>query len=235
MKNKIYDTFDEAVADLPNGSTVMFPGFGGVGAPQNLIAALHRQGAKGLTGVSNGHGGTDGRMDVGMLIEAGQMRKMICAFTAPTHPSRVPPFVRMYNDGEIDAELVPQGTLAERIRAAGSGIGAFFTPASVGTELAEGKEHREINGRTYVLEYPLPADYAFIRAWRADTFGNLQFRLAQRNFNPIMAMAARVTVVEVEDEIVPMGELDPDKVHVPGVYVNRLVKIPPEGGVPLTL
>ncbi len=235
MKNKIYDTFDEAVADLPNGSTVMFPGFGGVGAPQNLIAALHRQGAKGLTGVSNGHGGTDGRMDVGMLIEAGQMKKMICAFTAPTHPSRVPPFVRMYNDGEIDAELVPQGTLAERIRAAGSGIGAFFTPASVGTELAEGKEHREINGRTYVLEYPMPADYAFIRAWRADTFGNLQFRLAQRNFNPIMAMAARVTVVEVEDEIVPMGELDPDKVHVPGVYVNRLVKIPAEGGVPLTL
>ena len=234
MKNKIYNNFDEAIADLPDGSTVMFPGFGGVGAPQNLIAALHRQGAKGLTGVSNGHGGTDGRVDVGTLIEAGQMKKMICAFTAPTHPSRVPPFVRMYNDGEIDAELVPQGTLAERIRAAGSGIGAFYTPASVGTELAEGKEHREINGRTYVLEFPLPADYAFIRAWRADTFGNLQFRLAQRNFNPIMAMAARVTVVEVEDEIVPVGELDPDKIHVPGVYVHRLVQIPADGGVPLT-
>ena len=235
MKNKIYANFDNAIADLPDGSTVMFPGFGGVGAPQNLIAALHRQGAKGLTGISNGHGGTDGRVDVGTLIEAGQMKKMICAFTAPTHPSRVPPFVQMYNDDEIDAELVPQGTLAERIRAAGSGIGAFYTPASVGTELAEGKEHREINGRTYVLEYPLPADYAFIRAWRADTFGNLQFRLAQRNFNPIMAVAARVTVVEVEDDIVSAGELDPDKIHVPGVYVNRLVKIPSDGGVPETL
>jgi len=226
MKNKMVANFDEAIADLPDGSTVMFPGFGGVGSPQNLIAALYRNGAKSLTGVSNGHGGIDGRMDVGKLIEAGQMKKMICAFTAPTHPSRVPPFVKMYNDGEIDAELVPQGTLAERIRAAGSGIAGFFTPASVGTELAEGKEHREINGRTYVLEYPLPGDYAFIRAWKADTFGNLQFRLAQRNFNPIMAMAARITVVEVENDVVSVGELDPDSIHVPGVYVNRIVCIP---------
>ena len=135
----------------------------------------------------------------------------------------------MYNEGTIDAETVPQGTLAERIRAAASGIGAFYTPASVGTELAEGKEHREIDGRTYVLEYPLHADYALIRAFRADEFGNLQFRLAQRNFNPIMAMAARITVVEIEDEIVPAGETRPDKIHVPGVYVNRLVKIPPDG------
>ena len=195
MKNKAYETFDDAVADIPDGSTIMFPGFGGVGSPQNLIAALHRQGAKSLTGISNGHGGIDGRIDVGTLIEAGQMRKMICAFTAPTHPSRVPPFVQMYNDGDIDAALVPQGTLAERIRAAGAGIGGFFTPTSVGTELAEGKEHREINGRQQVLEYPLFADYAFIRAWKADAFGNLQFRLAQRNFNPIMAMAAKITIV----------------------------------------
>ena len=203
----------------------MFPGFGGVGSPQNLIAALHRQGAKSLTGISNGHGGIDGRMDVGTLIEAGQMSKMICAFTAPTHPSRVPPFVQMYNDGDIDAELVPQGTLAERIRAAGAGIGGFFTPTSVGTELAEGKEHREINGRQQVLEYPLFADYAFIRAWKADAFGNLQFRLAQRNFNPIMAMAARITIVEVENDIVAAGELDPDQVNVPGIYVHRIVTI----------
>ena len=135
----------------------------------------------------------------------------------------------MYNNGEVDAELIPQGTLAERIRAAGAGIGAFYTPASVGTELAEGKEHREIDGKVYVLEYPLHADYAFIRAWKADTFGNLQFRLTQRNFNPIMAMAARVTIVEVENDIVPMGELDPDQIHVPGVYVDRLVRIPPDG------
>ena len=229
MKNKAFQTFDEAVSDIPDGSTVMFPGFGGVGTPQNLIAALHRQGASSLTGISNGHGGIDGRVDVGTLIEAGQMSKMICAFTAPTHPSRVPPFVRMYNNGEIDAELVPQGTLAERIRAAAAGIGGFFTPTSVGTELAEGKEHREINCRQHVLEYPLFADYAFIRAWKADSFGNLQFRLAQRNFNPIMAMAARTTIVEVENGIVALGDIDPDNVHVPGVYVDRVVVIPTDG------
>jgi 3-oxoadipate CoA-transferase alpha subunit len=117
--------------------------------------------------------------------------------------------------------------MAERIRAAGAGIGAFYTPTSVGTELAEGKEHRVINGRTYVLEYPLHAEYAFIRAWKADTFGNLQFRLTQRNFNPIMAMAAKTTIVEVENDVVPMGELDPDAIHVPGVYVHRIVRIPP--------
>ena len=137
--------------------------------------------------------------------------------------------MRLYNNGEIDAELLPQGTLAERIRAAAAGIGAFYTPASVGTELAAGKEHREINGRMYVLEYPLHADYAFIRAWKADTLGNLQFHLAQRNFNPIMAMAARITIVEVENDIVTAGELDPNHIHVPGVYVDRLVRIPPDG------
>jgi 3-oxoacid CoA-transferase A subunit len=227
MKNKIYQTFDEAVADVPDGSVLMSPGFGGVGLPRNLLAALNRQGAKNLTGISNNAGTVDAKVDVGTLIAAGQVKKMVCAFTAPTHPSQVTPFVRMYNNDEVDAELVPQGTLAERIRAAASGIGAFYTPASVGTELAEGKEHREINGRTYVLEYPLHADYAFIRAWKADTFGNLQFRLAQRNFNPIMAMAARITIVEVENDIVAAGELDPDQIHVSGVYVDRLVRIPP--------
>jgi 3-oxoacid CoA-transferase A subunit len=227
MKNKIYQTFDEAVADVPDGSVFMSPGFGGVGLPRNLLAALNRQGAKNLTGISNNAGTVDAKVDVGTLVAAGQVKKMICAFTAPTHPSQITPFVRMYNNGEVDAELVPQGTLAERIRAAASGIGAFYTPASVGTELAEGKEHREINGRTYVLEYPLHADYAFIRAWKADTFGNLQFRLAQRNFNPIMAMAARITIVEVENDIVAAGELDPDQIHVSGVYVDRLVRIPP--------
>jgi 3-oxoacid CoA-transferase A subunit len=227
MKNKIYQTFDEAVADVPDGSVLMSPGFGGVGLPRNLLAALNRQGAKNLTGISNNAGTVDAKVDVGTLVAAGQVKKMICAFTAPTHPSQITPFVRMYNNGEMDAELVPQGTLAERIRAAASGIGAFYTPASVGTELAEGKEHREINGRTYVLEYPLHADYAFIRAWKADAFGNLQFRLAQRNFNPIMAMAARITIVEVENDIVAAGELDPDQIHVSGVYVDRLVRIPP--------
>ena len=229
MKNKIYSNFDEAVADVPDGSTVMFPGFGGVGLPRNLIAALHRQGAKNLTGVSNNAGALDDKVDVGTLVEAGQMKKMICAFTAATHPSRVTPFVQMYNNDEIDAELVPQGTLAERMRAAGAGIGGFYTPSSVGTELAEGKEHREINGRTYVLEHPLPADYAFIRAYKADTFGNLQFRLTQRNFNPIMAMAATITVVEVENDIVEVGEIEPDHIHLPGIYVNRIVRIPSDG------
>jgi 3-oxoacid CoA-transferase A subunit len=229
MKNKIYPNFDAAVADIPDGITFMSPGFGNVGVPRNLLAALHRQGAKNLTGISNNAGAVEDRVQIGTLVEAGQVKKMICAFTAPTHPSRITPFVKMYNNDEIDAELVPQGTLAERIRAAAAGIGAFYTPASVGTELAEGKEHREINGRTYVLEYPLPADYALIRCWRADTFGNLQFRLAQRNFNPIMAMAATVTIVEVEHEIVEIGDIDPDHVHVPGVYVDRLVQIPPDG------
>ena len=228
MKNKIYSTFDQAVADVPDGITFMSPGFGGVGVPRNLLAALHRQGAKNLTGISNNAGTMDEKVDVGTLIGAGQVKKMVCAFTAPTHPSQVTPFVNMYNNDEIDAELVPQGTLAERMRAAASGIGGFYTPTSVGTELAEGKEHREINGRTYVLEYPLHADYAFIRAWKADSFGNLQFRLAQRNFNPVMAMAAGITVVEVESDIVEPGELDPDQIHVPGVYVDRLVRIPPD-------
>ena len=228
MKSKIYRTFDEAVKDVPDGATIMFPGFGS-GIPRNIIAALHRQGAKNLTGISNGTGGRDDKVDVGTLIAAGRMQKMICAFTSPTHPSRISPFVRLYNNGEIDAETVPQGTLAERIRAAGAGIGGFYTPTSVGTELAQGKEHREINGRTYVLEYPLPADYAFIRAWKADTVGNLQFRLAQRNFNPIMAIAAKITIVEVENDILQPGAIDPDQVHTPGIYIDRIVRIPPDG------
>ena len=229
MRNKIYQKFDHAVADIPDGATIMFAEFGGIGSPQNLIAALNRQGARRLTGISNNHGGTDGRVDVGTLVEAGQIKKMICAFTAPTHPSQMTPFARMYNDGEIEAELVPQGTLAERIRSAGAGIGGFYTPAGVHTELAKGKEHREIAGRTYVLEYALPADYAFIRAWKADTLGNLQFRLTQRNFNPIMATAAKTTIVEVENEILPPGHLDSDHIHTPGVYVDRIVAIPPDG------
>ena len=229
MKSKILGTFAEAVADVPNGATIMFAGFAGPGTPRNLIAALLAQGARDLTGISNGHGGRDDAVDVGVLVESGQMKKMICAFTSPTHPSRTSAFVRLFNCGEIEGETVPQGTLAERIRAAGAGIGAFYTPAGVGTEVVEGKEHREINGRTYVLEYPLPADYAFIRAWRADTLGNLQYRLSQRNFNPIMAMAATTTVVEVENDIVEAGTLDPDHVHTPGIYVDRVVRIPSDG------
>ena len=228
MKNKVFPSFDAAVADIPDGATIMFGDFGGIGAPQNLIAALHRRGVSNITAISNEHGGTDGRVDVGTLIEAGRVARVVCSITAATHPSRVTPFVRLYNDGKIDAELVPQGTLAERIRAAGAGIGGFFTPTGAGTEIAEGKECRDIGGRRYLLESPLPADYAFIRAWQADTFGNLRFRLAQRNFNPIMAMAAKVTLVEVENPVLPVGELDPDFIHAPGVYVDRIVEIPPD-------
>ena len=229
MQNKVFATMDAAVADIPDGSVLMCPGFSGVGVPRNLIAAVHRQGARQLTCISNNAGTTDELVDVGTLVEAGQVKKMICAFTASPHPSMVTPFTRMYNEGLVEAELVPQGTLAERIRCAAAGIGGFYTPTSVGTELAEGKEHREINGRVYVLEYPLPADYALIRAWKADTLGNLQFRLAQRNFNPIMAMAAKTTIVEVENAVVEPGELDPDQVHVAGIFVNRIVEIPADG------
>ena len=227
MRNKVCRSFDEAVADIPDGSTIMFPGFSGPGQPTNLIAALLRQGARDLTGISNNHGFPHMEMHVGKLVEAGQMRKMVCAFTAAPRPSQAQAFEKLHEAGEIEAELVPQGTLAERIRAAGAGIGAFYTPTSAGTEVAEGKERRTFGGREYVLEYPLHADYAFVRARRADTFGNLQYRLSARNFNPIMAQAARVTIVEVEEEIVGLGELDPDQVHTPGVVVDRLVRIPP--------
>ena len=229
MRNKVFSTFKEAVADIPDGSSIMLPGFGGVGLPRNLMWALRQQGAKNLVCISNNHGMLDDQVDVGHLIEAGQVKKVICAFSAPTHPSQVTPFARLYNAGQIEAELLPQGTLAERIRAAASGIGGFYTPASVGTELAEGKEHREINGRTYVLEYPLHANYAFVRAWKADRLGNLQFRLAGRSFNPIMAMAAKTTIVEVENDVLEPGDLDPDQIHVPSVYVDRMVRIPTDG------
>jgi 3-oxoacid CoA-transferase A subunit len=228
MKHKVFPTFDAAVAEVLDGATLMLGDFGGIGAPQNLIAAVYRLGVRGLTVISNEHGGTDGRVDVGTLIEAGRVGKIICSITAATHPSRVTPFVHRYNAGQIDAELVPQGTLAERIRAGGAGIGAFYTPTGAGTEIAAGKECREIGGRKYLLEYPLKADFALIRAWQADTFGNLRFRLAQRNFNAIMAMAARTTIVEVENPVIVAGQLDADDIHVPGVYVNRIVEIPPE-------
>ena len=229
MKSKIYKTMDDAVADIPDGATISFGGFGRTGYARNLTAALLRQGAKNLTGLSNATGGGQGPdvMDVGKLVEAGRMKKMVCAFTASPHPSRKNALERMEEAGEIEAELVPQGTFIERIRAAGAGIGAFYTPTSVGTELAEGKEHRTMNGREYVLEYAMPADYALVRAYRADTFGNLQYRLSQRNFNPMMALGARITIVEVEEEIVEAGAIDPDHVHTPGLIVDRVVKIPP--------
>ena len=227
--SKIIGSFAEAIADIPDGSTIAFGGFAGPGTPYNLTKALLAQGAKRLTCIANTTGGahTPRMPDLGMLVENGQVAKVICAFTAATRPTDVLPFTKYYDSGEVEAELVPQGTLAERLRAAGAGIPAFYTPTAVGTELAEGRETRVIAGREYLLEYALPCDYAFIRAWRADTAGNLQFRLAQRNFCPVMAMAAKTVVVEVEEEILPAGALDPDQIHTSGIFVQRLVKIPP--------
>jgi len=231
-RSKIYASLDAAVADIPDGATIGFAGFSGVGSPCFLVGALIRQGAKGLTCVANSTNQRNpppGGADMGAVSANGQLAKAICAFTAPTRPSQKLPFTEYYEAGKVAAEIVPQGTLAERLRAAGSGIPAFFTPAGVGTEIAEGKETRVFNGRTYLMEHALPLDYAFLRAWKADTLGNLQFRLTQRNFNPVMAMAARITIVEVEEDILAPGAIDPDLVHVPGVYVHRLVKVNPEG------
>ncbi len=233
QRSKQIDGFREAVADIPDGSVIGFGGFAMPGVPFNLIKALLEQGAKRLTLVGNTTGGAQQpRMpDMGMLVENGQVAKVICAFTAATRPTDVLPFTKYYESGECDAELVPQGTLAERMRAAGAGVPAFYTPTAVGTELAAGRETRMIDGREYLLEYALKLDYAFIRARTADTFGNLRFHRAQRNFNPIMATAARCTIVEVEDPIVPAGTIDADDVHTPGIYVHRLVQVPaePEG------
>src|SRR5271156_5336553 len=229
QKSKQIGSFREAVQDVPDGSTIAFGGFAMPGTPFNLIHALMEQGAKRLILVANTTGGAQQpRMpDIGMLVENGQVKKVICAFTASTRPTDVIPFTKHYEAGEVDAELVPQGTLAERLRAAGAGIPAFYTPTAVGTELAAGRETRVFNGREYLLEHALPVDYAFIRAHRADGFGNLQFRRSQRNFNPVMAMAARTTIVEIEEDIPPVGAIDPDHVHTSGVFVHRMVRIPP--------
>ena len=231
-KGKVFASFDEAVRDIPDGATIGFGGFAVVGMPINLFAALSRQGAKNLTCVSNTtRGGAtlpESAPDMGWLIKGGQVKKVIVSFTAPTRASQKLVFTEYYEKGLIEAELIPQGTLAERMRAAGCGIPAFYTPAGVGTELAEGRETRSFGGREYLLETALPLDYAFIRACQADAFGNLRYRLSQRNFNPLMAMAARVTIVEVEEEILAPGAIAADDIHTPGIFVQRLVKIPPQ-------
>lgn len=229
-KSKLFDSFQQAVADIPDDSTIAFGGFAMPGTPFNLIQALRDQGAKRLTLVANTTGGAQQpRMpDIGMLVENGQVAKVICAFTAATRPTDVLPFTRYYESGEVDAELVPQGTLAERLRAAGAGIPAFYTPTAVGTELAAGRETRVIEGREYLLEYALRLDYAFIRARSADASGNLRYHRSQRNFNPVMATAARCTIAEVDEPLRPAGAIDPDDVHTPGIFVHRLVQVPPE-------
>lgn len=206
-----------AVADVPDGATILIGGFGMAGMPTALIDALIDQGASGLTVVSNNAG--NGDSGLAALLAAGRVRKMMCSFPRQ-HDSWV--FDRLYRAGSIDLELIPQGNLAERLRAAGAGIGAFFTPTGVGTPLSEGKETRVIDGREYVLEYPIHGDYAFIGAHRADRLGNLVYRKTARNFGPVMATAAAVTVAEVDD-VVESGGIDPENVVTPSVYVDRVL------------
>jgi 3-oxoacid CoA-transferase A subunit len=229
VQSKLFDTFEAAVAGIPDGSSILIGGFAGPGTPHNLIRALYFQGARDLTLIANSGGaGREGMISMATLIDERRVRKVIFAFTAGTHPSRPVTLQKLEEAGEIVAELTPQGTLAERIRAGGAGIPAFFTPASVGTTLAAGKEHRVFDGRTYVLEEAINADYAFVRAQKADEFGNLVFHQSQRNFNPIMATNAACTIVETE-EVLPVGAFDPDFIHTPGIFVHRIVKIPPDG------
>jgi 3-oxoadipate CoA-transferase alpha subunit len=219
MINKIFATSAAALADVADGSTIMIGGFGTAGLPDELVQALIDQGARDLVVVNNNAG--NGDMGLAALLAAGRVRKIICSFPRQADSHH---FDALYRSGRIELELVPQGNLAERIRAAGAGIGAFFTPTGYGTELANGKETREINGRNYVLEYPIQADYALIKAERGDRWGNLTYRMTARNFGPIMAAAARITVASVH-EVVALGQLDPEAVVTPGLYVQRVVPI----------
>ncbi|MDH4066629.1 MAG: CoA transferase subunit A [Acidobacteriota bacterium] len=215
---KVIDTADAAVATIPDGATIMMGGFGLSGIPENLVAALHRRGTRDLTIVSN-NAGVDG-FGIGLLLVSRQVRKMISTYVGENKE-----FERQFLQKEIEVELVPQGTFAERIRAGGAGIAGFYTPTGVGTLVAEGKETREFDGRRYVLERALTADFAFVKAWKGDHAGNLVYRKTARNFNPIMATAARVTIAEVE-HLVPPGEIDPDAVHTPGIFVQRILRGP---------
>jgi 3-oxoacid CoA-transferase A subunit len=227
--NKVFPSFQEAIADIQDGATIMFGGFTARGSPAHLILALRDKGVKDITVITNDTcGGWRDDIDCSLLVETRQVKKVIASFPVAGQPSRVCEFERQYLAGEIELELVPQGTLAERIRAAGAGLGAFYTPTGVGTPFAEGKETRVINGRECILELPLGADFALVHAHKADTMGNLIYRGMSRNFNPIMATAARVTIAEAE-EVVPAGELSPEAVVTPGVYVNRIVEIPKGG------
>lgn len=219
MIDKTVPSIEEAVAGIPDGAIVMIGGFGRAGQPVELIDALIEQGAGDLTIVNNNAG--NGDTGLAALLAKRRVRKIICSFPRQSD-SWV--FDGLYREGAIELELVPQGNLAERIRAAGAGIGAFFSPTAVGTELAEGKETRVIDGKTYLLEYPIRADFALISALRGDRWGNLVFRETARNFGPIMATAATTTVVQV-DEIVPLGALDPESVVTPGIFVDRVVAV----------
>ena len=214
--NKGLHNADEAVAMVSDGGTIMMGGFGLCGVPENLIKALHRRGTKALTIISNNAGADD--FAIGILLRARQVRKMISTYVGENKE-----FERQFISGEIEVELVPQGTFAERIRAAGAGIGGFFTPTGYGTLVAEGKETRVINGRPYLLEAPLHSDFAFVKAHRGDRLGNLVYRRTARNFNPVMATAARVTIAEVEHLVEP-GTLEADAVVTPGIFVQHILQ-----------
>lgn len=216
--DKTYASAEAAVADIPEGATLMVGGFGLCGNPENLIRALHRRGTRGLTLISN-NCGVDGKM-LGLLLENGQVRRIVASYVGENKH-----FERLFLDGRLEVELNPQGTLAERIRAGGAGIPAFYTPTGYGTVVAAGKEVREFAGRPYVLEHALHADFALVKAHRGDRFGNLVYRKTARNFNAMMATAARTTIAEVEELVAP-GALDPDQVHTPGIFVHRVLKGP---------
>jgi len=220
MIDKIVPHVEAALAGIADGATIMIGGFGGAGQPAELIDGLIAQGAKDLVIVNNNAG--NGDYGLAALLKTGRVRKIVCSFPRQTD-SHV--FDALYRSGKIELELVPQGNLAERIRAAGAGIGAFFSPTGYGTPLAEGKEQREINGKMYVLEMPIHADVALIKAERGDRWGNLTYRMTARNFGPIMAAAAKLTVASVQ-EIVPLGALDPEAVVTQGLYVQRVVCLP---------
>ena len=233
--NKVVSSFAEAVADILNGAWIMVDGFAGPGGtPQNLLRALRDHGARDLTIISNTAGlanvigfGTvpgDRPDDIGILVDNEQVKKVIASFPVSPSPSRPTSFERAYLEGKVELEVVPQGTLAERIRAGGAGIPAFYTPTGVGTVMAEGKEARTFDGREYLLEYALTAEFALLRADKADALGNVVYRGTSRNFNGVMVTAARTTIIEVDD-VVSSGDLDPLAVHTPGIYVDRIVKI----------
>src|SRR5205809_1577095 len=219
MVNKLFPSPEAALADIPDGATIMIGGFGNAGMPAVLIDTLIAQGARGLTIVNNNAGNADSGLAA--LIGAKRVRKILCSFPRQADSWH---FDKAYRAGELELELVPQGTLAERIRAAGAGVGAFYTPTAFGTDLAKGKETRRIGERDYVLEYPIHADYAIIKADRADRWGNLVYRKTARNFAPLMAAAAKCTVVQVR-ETVELGALDPEAIVTPGIFVQRVVRI----------
>lgn len=220
--DKVFPNAEVAVADIPDGASIAFGGFFTCGNPIVLTEALARQGAKNLTIIAMGLG--VGNWELNLLINNHQVKKGICNYPFARSVSKESPFEKQLRDGEVTAELYPMGTFIEKLRAGGAGLGAFYTPTGVGTYVSEGKEIRIIEGKEYLLEFALKVDYAFIHAWKADTMGNLVFRKTAQNYNPEMAKAARITIVETENLVEP-GELDPDFIHLPGLFVNRIVKI----------